>query len=83
MHYKVNDSSLLISVLQTCLVNEGKLSVGEAMELYPEMNFTDDKGKTHTERANKYFIMLGEDGDTKELSLAEKRYNVKKFGQCV
>ena len=47
------------------------------MELYPEMSFTDDKGKTHTERANKYFIMLGEDGDTKGLSLAERRYNVK------
>ena len=55
------------------MVNEGKLSVGQAIELYPEMNFTNDKGKTHTERANKYFIMLGEDGDTKGVSLAERR----------
>ena len=56
------------------MVNDGKLSVGQAMELYPEMSYTDDKGKTHTERANKYFIMLGEEGNTKGVSLAERRY---------
>lgn len=55
------------------MVNEGKLSVGQAMELYPEMNYTDNKGKTHTERANKYFIMLGEEGNAKGVSLAERR----------
>ena len=55
------------------MVNEGKLSVGQAMELYPEMNYTDSKGKTHTERANKYFIMLGEEGNAKGVSLAERR----------
>ena len=70
---KVNDSSLLISVLRTCMMNEGNLSVDKAMELYPEMSYTDDKGKMQTERANKYFIMLGEEGDTKGISLAERR----------
>ena len=69
----MNDSSLLISVLRTCMVNEGKLNVGQAMELYPEMSYTDGKGKTHTERANRYFIMLGEEGNAKGVSLAERR----------
>lgn len=55
------------------MLNDGKLSVKEAMELYPEMSYTDSKGKTLTERANKYFIMLGEDGSTKGISLAERR----------
>ena len=55
------------------MMNEGNLSVDKAMELYPEMSYTDDKGKTQTERANKYFIMLGEEGDTKGVSLAERR----------
>ena len=69
----MNDSSLLISVLRTCMLNGGELSVSQAVDLYPEMTYTDGKGKTHTERANKYFIMLGEDGDTKGISLAERR----------
>ena len=69
----MNDSSLLISVLRTCMLNEGQLSVAKAMDLYPEMSYTDDKGKNQTERANKYFIMLGEDGPTKGVSLAERR----------
>ncbi len=56
------------------MVNEGKLSVSQAMELYPEMSYTDDKGKMQTERTNKYFIMLGEEGGTKGVSLAERRY---------
>lgn len=28
--------------------------------MYPEVSFTDDKGREQTERANKYFIMYGE-----------------------
>lgn len=55
------------------MVNEGKLSVAQAMELYPEMSYTDNKGKAQTERTNKYFIMLGEEGNTKGVSLAERR----------
>ena len=65
---QVNDSSPL---LQTCLVNEGKLSMSQSLDLYPEMSFTDDKGKTHTD---KYFIMLGEDGNKKRVLLAERRF---------
>ena len=53
------------------------------MDLYPEMSFTDDKGKTHTERANRYFIMLGEDGDTKGVSLAERRFAKFLFVQYI
>ena len=55
------------------MVNEGKLSVAHTMDLYPEMSYTDNKGKTQTERANKYFIMLGKEGDAKGTSLAERR----------
>ena len=28
--------------------------------MYPEVSFTDGKGREQTERANKYFIMYGE-----------------------
>ena len=55
------------------MLNEGQLSVATAMDLYPEMSYTDKKGKTQTERANKDFIMLGEDGTSKGVSLAERR----------
>lgn len=69
----MNDSSLVISLLQTVMVNDGDLSVSQALDLYPEMSYTDGKGKTKTERANKYFIMFREKGDKTGVSLAERR----------
>ena len=44
--------------------------VPEALALYPEMSYTDVKGKAQSERANKYFIMFGE---TEGVSIGESR----------
>lgn len=59
---EIADSSLIISVLQSCRVGTG--TVGETLTLYPQINFTDEKGRDQVERANKYFIMFG---DTKQI----------------
>ena len=69
----MHDSSLIVSILKTVMVSDGRLSLSQALDLYPEMSYTDSKGKTKTERANKYFIMFGEDGDKSGVSLAERR----------
>ncbi len=70
---QINDSSLLISVLQTFIVNDGSENLSRTLDLYPEMKYTDKEGKEKTERANKYFIMYGENGESKGVSLAERR----------
>ena len=72
-HCQINDSTLLISVLHTFISNGGRESLGQVLEQYPEMSYTDDKGKARTERVNKYFIMFGERGGTEGISLAERR----------
>lgn len=69
----MNDSSLLISVLQTFIVNRGTESLSKTVDLYPEISYTDSKGKERTERGNKYFIMYGEKGEKEGVSLAERR----------
>ncbi len=48
-------------------------SVPATLELYPEMSYTDAKGKVQTERANKYFIMYGEEGEGSGKSINERR----------
>ena len=59
---QVCDSSLIISVLRSCVVGTG--TVEDTLTLYPQVQFTDAKGKERVERANKYFIMFG---DTKQI----------------
>jgi microsomal prostaglandin-E synthase 2 len=59
---QVCDSSLIISVIRSCFVGTG--TVEETLALYPEVTFTDTKGKERVQRANKYFIMFG---DTKQI----------------
>ena len=54
---EVADSSLIVSVLQSCRVGTG--TVEDTLTLYPEIAFTDKKGRDQVERANKYFIMFG------------------------
>ena len=70
---QINDSSLLISVLQTFIMNRGRESLSQTLDLYPEMTYTDGKGKEKLERCNKYFIMFGEKGEKEGVSLAERR----------
>lgn len=50
------------------------MSLSAVQELYPEMTYTDSKGKQRMERGNKYFIMFGDTGDAEGVSLAERRY---------
>lgn len=54
---EVADSSLIISVIQSCMVGTG--TVEETLTLYPQIAFIDEKGRDQVERANKYFIMFG------------------------
>lgn len=69
---QVNDSSLVVSILRTCTIT-GR-GVAEVLAFYPEMSYTDAKGKSQTERANKYFIMFGEAGETEgTASIGESR----------
>ena len=55
---QINDSSLIISVLRSCMVLG--TDVAETIKMYPEVNFLDSKNREQSERANKYFIMQGE-----------------------
>ena len=48
----------MISVLRSSAVLKSPLS--QSLDMYPEVSFTDDKGREQTERANKYFILYGE-----------------------
>ncbi len=69
---QINDSSLLISVLRSSklLMDE---SVTAVLDMYPEMKYTNEKGKDTFERANKYFIMYGEDA-TDGKDVGQRRY---------
>ncbi len=71
-YLQINDSSLVISVLQSYLVKGGTQSLAEVLDMYPVMTNTDKKGKEVMERANIYFIMMGEKGGGD--NLAELRY---------
>ena len=67
---QIHDSSVIISVLRTCHVKH--ISISEALQLYPEMTITDRKGKSTTERSNKYFVMYGEEPTAS--TVGERRY---------
>lgn len=51
----------------------GQRSIPAILQCYPEVTHTDAKGKTQSERANKYFIMFGEEGDKTGTSIGERR----------
>ena len=71
MWLQVNDSSVIVSVLRTVMINND-LSLAQALDFYPMVPYTDSKGKTSQDRANKYFIMFPE-GGSGGLSLAQRR----------
>ncbi|KAM9857909.1 prostaglandin E synthase 2 [Aulostomus maculatus] len=56
---QLNDSSVIISSLSTCLINKEK-SISEILRCYPEMKSVNDSGKEVTEYNNKYWLMLSE-----------------------
>ena len=58
LSFEVNDSSLVISILRTCMV--ASCSVKEALDNYHEVQVTDEDGKELTEVANKYYVMYGD-----------------------
>ena len=69
---QVNDSSVIMSVLRTMMLNDD-LSLAQALGFYPMVPYTDSKGKTSQDRANKYFIM-SPGGGSGGLSLAQRRW---------
>ena len=56
---QINDSSVIISVLETLMENRS-LTLDKILEYYPEYEVKNDKGKTVVECPNKYFIMMNE-----------------------
>lgn len=46
----------------------------KVLDMYPEMKYTNESGKDFFERANKYFIMYGENA-TDGKNLDQRRYN--------
>ncbi len=67
----MNDSSVIVSSVRSVMVNK-ELSLSQALDFYPLVPYTDSKGKTQEERANKYFIMFP-GGVSGPLSLAQRR----------
>ena len=67
---QIQDSSLVVSVLQTSM--ERGLSVAECLKFYPPVNVTTTEGENTTERGNKYFIMYGE--ESRSRSVGQLRY---------
>ena len=61
----MEDSSLIVSVLRTCMLN-GR-GVQDALLYYPEMAAVDSKGRTANERVNKYVVMYSNTPDALEL----------------
>ncbi|EDV27578.1 expressed hypothetical protein [Trichoplax adhaerens] len=57
---QLNDSSLIVSVLQTFMLRSDQVGLDEIIRYYPELKSTDNKGKEKIEYANRYQIMLGE-----------------------
>ena len=63
--FQIRESSLVVSVLKTSL--ERELSVSECLKFYPLVNVTTTDGKNTTEHSNKYFIMYGEENQTRSV----------------
>lgn len=61
----LKDSTLVISILKTFLVQDDQLSPTEVLKFYPIMSSTDSEGKSKTERVNKFMVMYGTDKDSK------------------
>ncbi len=57
----MNDSSVIISVLETFLENRMD-PLSKILAYYPSMESKNKRGKTVYEFPNKYFIMYGERG---------------------
>ena len=65
----MNDSSVIISVLQTLLVegtNNGSLE--QILTYYPEIESKGKRGKVVYDYPNRYFIMYGEKTSEKAMS---------------
>lgn len=56
-YVQLNDSSMIISVLSSFLIDPAKNKIEEIVKFYPVSNFTDVYG-TVFDIANKYFLMF-------------------------
>lgn len=68
---ELNDSSMIISSLQTLLLDE-KQSLKEISSYYPPYSWYNEKGDLVTEVVNRYFVMYGEKPTDKSTEDLEK-----------
>ena len=62
---QMDDSSLIISVLHTCMLT-GR-SIRDVLHYYPEMAVVDSKGRSVSERVNKYVVMYSDVPDPHQM----------------
>lgn len=67
---QINDSSVIISALQSLMV--GQDSIQQILVYYPEITTKGADGKEQTEYANRYFIMYKEQAIDKKSMEYEK-----------
>ena len=60
---QLNDSSLIISLLESFLYDKSR-SISTLLSYYPVMKSENSRGKTVYEYPNKYFVMYGEGSGT-------------------
>lgn len=58
-YVQLTDSSMIISALASFLINTDQ-DIGQLVNYYPNISFTDDNGKQKTDVINKYFLMFQE-----------------------
>lgn len=59
-YVQLTDSSMIISTLASFLLNTDQ-DIGQLVNFYPNVSFTDDNGKQKSDVINKYFLMYQED----------------------
>ncbi|KAK2169902.1 hypothetical protein LSH36_6g13000 [Paralvinella palmiformis] len=71
-YLQINDSSVIISVLETFLDNR-TLTLDKILEFYPGLETKNERGKAITDWPNKYFVMMNERKLTPSLETEQKK----------
>lgn len=66
-YVQLTDSSMIISSLASYLLNTDQ-DIGQLVNYYPSISFTDDNGKQKTDVINKYFLMFQENRPPKSVT---------------
>ncbi|XP_055914094.1 prostaglandin E synthase 2 [Eupeodes corollae] len=59
-YVQLTDSSTIISILASYMINPKEQDAGELADFYPEISFFDNDGKKKSDIMNKYFLMYQE-----------------------